>query len=379
MLDGIRIISLAQQYPGPYCTMLLADLGADVILIEQPEGGDPGRGPDGMRPFFAALNRNKRSLTLNLKSPEGAGVLWRLLDSADALLEGFRPGVMERLGFGHEAVLKRRPTLAYVSISGYGQDGPDRLLPGHDLSYQGRAGLLGDVAAADARRGGLAIADLSSAMFAGVGTLAALVSSLRNGVGHHVDVSMTEGLVSWHNTILEAVLNGQDLTIGTNEPGYGVFACGDGGRITLSIAFEDHFWRALCGSLGWDGPDTALSGPERQRDRDRLRAAIAAELLTRPAAAWLTRLKSAGVPCGSVSNYEEVTRDEQFVTRELFVRGPGEAGGDRWFVANPLRIDGCRPPVRRPAPALGVDTVDILNEAGYSSAEITEFRAKQIV
>lgn len=360
LLAGARVISLAQQYPGPYCTLLLADLGADVILIEQPQGGDPARGPNGMSPFFAALNRNKRSVTLNLKSTEGVKRLWELLRTADVLVEGFRPGVMERFGLGAEAVCEQLPGLVYASISGYGQEGPDRGMPGHDLSYVARAGWLADIDPEGllSYRLPVAAGDLSSAMFAALSIVAALVQKRSTGRGARIDVSMADGLVSWLGIRLEPAINipADQSPIGTSsgpgEPAYGTFRCADGEHITLSIAYEDHFWRNLCGVLSLEA-EKPLSGPARRLDSARLRAKLADCLATRPAKQWIEALAAADVPCGPVSTLEAVAADPQFKTRGLFIEGPAEGGGTRRFLASPLIVDGMRPPIRRPAPGLG--------------------------
>lgn len=313
LLSRLRIISLAQQYPGPYCTMLLADLGADVILVEQPRTGDPARGPGGMSSFFAALNRNKRSVTLDLKSAEGADALSELLAGSDALVEGFRPGVMARLRFAPETVRERFPQLVYVSISGYGQGGPDRLLPGHDLSYVARAGLLAGVeegSLADYRLP-LAVADLSSGMFAALAILAGLLRRGQTGTGAYIDVSMTDGLVSWMGTMLEARLAQSERleTIPSGaagqEPAYGIFRCSDGRHITVSIAYEDHFWRRLCTVLGLvDVQD--LDAPARRRRSGELRELLATCFRSRPPDDWLGSLAAADVPSGRVSSLADV-------------------------------------------------------------------------
>ncbi len=379
MLDGIRVVSLAQQYPGPYCTMLLADLGADVILVEQPRNGDPARGQDGMSPFFAALNRNKRSVAIDLKSDEGKDVLWRLLATADVLVEGFRPGVMERLGFGADAVRARLPEVVFLSISGYGQDGPDSQLPGHDLSYQARAGLLATIDQdPSSYRSPLAIGDLSSAMFGAVGILAALVRKQRTGQGTYVDVSMTDGLVSWMGTTIEPALNGLPGRGGPGEPAYGVFRCADGRYLTLSIAHEDHFWKPLCDQLGLPGLGELRSAERRQRGRE-LRDLICEKLMTRSVTAWLDTFRKVDVPCSPVPIMAEVVADPQLLARKMFVEGPAETGGSRQFVAGPLKSTDILRGIRRPAPQLGEHTDEVLEELGYAKDVVETLRRRGVV
>ena len=370
LLAGVRVVSLAQQYPGPYCTMLLADLGADVILVEQPRTGDPARGGSGMSPFFAALNRNKRSVTLDLKDPESAQSLWSLLRTADVLVEGFRPGVMERLGFSPVRVRQELPGLVYASISGYGQDGPDRATPGHDLSYVARAGWLSSIDSDTLTRYQLPVAagDLSSAMFAAFAVAAALVRRAATGTGAYIDVSMADGLVSWFGTTLEPQLN---RTAGDHpgtarlgrEPAYGIFRCADGHFLTLSIAHEDHFWRNLCDALGTGGL-RSLDSPARRRKAGELRRILEGCFLARSASEWVALLQAADVPCGPVASLDDVIADPQFSGRGMFPEGPGEDGRPRRYVANPLIIDGTRPPVRRPAPHLGIHNDEVLGKPG---------------
>lgn len=375
MLEGIRVVSLAQQYPGPYCGMLLADLGADVILVEQTRGGDPARGPDGMSPFFAALNRNKRSLAVDLKSESGRSVLWQLLATADVVMEGFRPGVMARLGFGPDVVRERCPGVVYLSISGYGQDGPDSQVPGHDLSYQARAGLLASAADPALYRSPLAIGDLSSAMFGAVAILAALAMKARTGVGSCLDISMTDGLVSWMGTTLEPVLNqaGSTARERMSEPAYGVFECADGTYLTLSIAHEDHFWRALCDHLGHPELAELRSSDRRERSHE-LQALIKTSLRMRPARAWVEEFAKIDVPASTVPALDEVASDPQLLARSMFVEGPSEHGGRRRFVANPIKSDSAPVGIRRPSPWLGQHTDELLESLGISADERQDLR-----
>ncbi len=357
-LAGLRIVSLAEQYPGPYATLLLADLGAEVILVERPAGGDPARQ---FAPFHAALNRNKRSVTIDLKTERGCEQLRTLIRSADALLEGFRPGTMARLGFGVEAVRELNPRLVYVSISGFGQTGPYRDRPAHDLSYQAIAGLMfrhareGSIGPAE----DLAIGDLSSGMFAALGTVTALLERARTGVGRHVDVSMTDGLVSWMSVMLGPVMNGQPLADIGAEPGYGVYRCADGALLTLSIAHEDWFWRPLCALLRMD--DVAgLGHHERVAASASLRDRIAVALAGEPREVWARRLDAAAIPWGPVNDLDDTARDPHFRERGLFRQVAQPDGSALWHVAQPLVFDGTHPGPVRGVPALGEGNAPIL-------------------
>ncbi|MBI5947251.1 MAG: CoA transferase [Chloroflexi bacterium] len=374
LLKGVRVLSLAQQYPGPYCTMLLADLGADVILLEQPKKGDPARA---FPPFFAAVNRGKRSLTADLKSESGRAICLEVAATADVFLEGFRPGIMDALRLGHEELRREFPRLVYCSISGYGQSGPYRNRPGHDLSYLGVAGALGNESEG-ALHPGLAIADLSSAMFATVGILAALIERASSGVGRYVDVSMTDGLVSWMGAVIEPLLNGEASPSSQREPAYGIFSCGDGESITLSIAHEDHFWSNLCHCLDL-GDLASLNAQERRDRREPLRDVIARRLLDRPRHDWLTLFDESNVPAAPKLSPDEVIQDPQLLARGLFARMPGRGEEGRWHVRNPLQFSGLPATLPRPAPSLGEHTEALLGELGYSHERIQSLRAEATV
>ncbi|MCG5076175.1 CaiB/BaiF CoA transferase family protein [Paraburkholderia tagetis] len=357
-LKGIRVITLAEQYPGPYATLVLADLGADVIIVERPNGGDPARQlPD----FHAALNRGKRAVALDLKSEADRAALRRLIESADVFMEGFRPGTMARLGFGHDDVAKINPRTVYVSISGFGQTGPYRDRPAHDLSYQAIAGLLyrqaqtGQIEASPE----LAIGDLSSAMFAVAGCLAALVERAATGRGKYVDVSMTDGLVSWMSVFLAPVMNGGELGMAhiNGQPAYGVFRCADDRLLTLSITHEDWFWAPLCELLGLREL-APIKGPERTAREGELKPLIAAALLKRPRDEWGPMLDTAGVAWGPVNSLVEVVQDAHFRERGMFRQVAEYNGKTSWYVAQPLVFDGGE----HPGPAAGVPGIGQHNE-----------------
>jgi crotonobetainyl-CoA:carnitine CoA-transferase CaiB-like acyl-CoA transferase len=360
-LEGLRVLTLAEQYPGPYATLLLADLGADVIIVERPNGGDPSR----MSPtFHAALNRNKRSVALDLKVDEDKASLTALIKTADVFLESYRPGTMARLGFGYRDVSAINPRIIYASITGYGQSGPYRDRPAHDLSYQAVAGLLAQQAASGstARSEGLAVGDLSSGMFAVVGILAALVQRTRTNEGQHVDVSMTDGLVSWMSIQLGQLMNGgQNLPL-ISEPAYGLFKTSDSKVLSLSIAYEDWFWAALCEAVGLPA-DARLTRSERAADQQALRERLAEIIATDTRANWAQRFDKAGVPWGPVHDLEEVVGNEHFVAREMFTTLQTKSG-ERFYVSQPIVFDGVRPGPTRDVPRLGEHNSELLQADG---------------
>lgn len=368
-LTGVKILSMAEQYPGPYATLLLADLGADVILVERRGGGDPSRQ---FPVFHEALNRNKRSITLDLKAPEGRDAFLALAATAEVVLEGFRPGIVDRLDVGYDAVREVNPGIVYVSISGFGQDGPLRDRPAHDVSYQALAGMLHERLTGDpGPPPSTAVGDLSSGMFAAVATLTGLVARSRTGEGSAIDVSMTDGLMSWMTTHLFAAANGFDEPgVPPREPGYGLFRTADGGVISLSVAHEDWFWRSLVAALGLD--DLAdVTAPERRKRYDELRWRIAEVMVTRSRDAWAKLFEEEEVPFGEVLSLDEVIDHPHTRARGLLIEVPGE--GDRpgrTHVRQPLQVRGMPTTIHRHVPALGQDTAEVLREAGLSDAEV---------
>lgn len=360
-LTGVRILSLAEQYPGPYATMLLADLGADVILIERPGSGDPSRRFPGL---FASFNRNKRSVVLDLKSEQGRKEFLQLVDTADVVIEGYRPGVMDRLKLGSELLRARKPSLVFVSISSFGQSGPRAAVAGHDLSIQAAAGMLnvppgheGSVALPV-----LPLADISSAMFAALGVVTALFARSSSGRGTSIDVSMLDSLVSWMTPFLVPPMNNLPTrNLPPQDPGYGLFATADGRQITLSIAGEDNMWAALCNML-------ELQQFAMLREQDRCARAKEIEPHLREAIVHCTydtlyrQLEAQGIAFGPVLLPHEVLDDPQIVARRMTQEIIGPNGLQK-FVRQPLIFDENTGSISRQAPQLGQHNTELLDDA----------------
>ena len=371
-LAGVRVVGLAEQYPGPFATMLLADLGADVVLVERPDRGDPTRAHPG---FFDSMARGKRSVALDLKTDAGRDALHALLASADVLIEGFRPGVLDRLGFAADTVLERCPRLLYVSISGYGATGPNRARSGHDLTYQAEAGVLYEHVppAPPPPPPSLALGDLSAAMFAVQGVLAGLLRREHTGRGGRVDVAMVDCLSTMLAAHAGPVLNAAGPPGFPYEPGYGVFVTADGEHLALGVAHEDHFWRALCDVAGLED-DREVPAPGRMAEHAGLRERLARAVATRTAAQWERELTAADVPFGRLRRLEELPGTPQSRARQLFTPIDGPTGAVH--VRQPLVFDGVAPGPTRAVPALGADTGDVLRECGVAEAAVVELSAR---
>jgi crotonobetainyl-CoA:carnitine CoA-transferase CaiB-like acyl-CoA transferase len=315
LLAGVRVLDLGIWRPVPYATQLLAELGADVLKVEPP-GGDPMRVfPD----LFAILNAGKRSVTVDLKDAAGLDAVLGLARDADVVLEGYRPGVATRLGVGPAAVRARNARIVYCSVSGYGQTGLLRDLPGHDLNYQARAGLVAPrEPEGEPVLAGPPVADLAGGAYAAMAVCAALVRAGRTGEGEVIDVSMTDVLASWTGPLPEMRLAGGD-TLGPNVPGYGAFRTADRRWVTLGVLDEQHFWRALMATIGRD--DLAGIGfVERLARADELTAALTDALAKAPRDDLVDRLCAAGVPVAPVLTPAELAGDPQLGARELFRR-----------------------------------------------------------
>ncbi|HWA14592.1 MAG TPA: CaiB/BaiF CoA-transferase family protein [Burkholderiales bacterium] len=384
-LAGFRVLDLTRLLPGPVCTLHLADLGADVIKIEDTGAGDYARTlgarPGQVAPVFLAINRNKRAMRLDLKQAAGVEVFLRLVKQAHVVVEGFRPGVVDRLGIGFEACRQANPAIVYCAISGYGQDGPYRDLAGHDVNYCGYAGLVDQVGIAgdDPAIPNLQVADiLGGAVVPAMGILAALLDAQRSGTGRYVDVAMTEGVLAHNLQALAAVATtgkvlprGEDFLSG-REPCYSVYRTADGRHMAVG-ALEKKFWDRVCDVLG--RPDLkACHWEVGQKPREWGKAQMREIFAAQPLAYWVEKFAREDCCVSPVLRLEESLDDPQLRARGMFVRD----GGALQF-APPLKMSGYEFGVERPAPGAGEHTGEILGEAGYSPAEIAQLRDARVV
>ena len=388
-LAGLTVLDLTRVLSGPYCTMMLADMGARVIKVERPGGGDDTRawGPpfqSGESAYFLSVNRNKESVTLDLKHPDGRRVLDALIDRADVLAENFRPGALDRMGLGYADLSRRRPDLVYCSISGFGQSGPRRREPGYDAVMQGEGGLMSITGAEDgpAYRLGVAIVDVVSGMFAAYGVAVALLARERTGRGQLVDVGMLDAAAA----VLTYQAGSYFTTgrvpgrLGNRHPSiapYESLEAADGELVVA--AGNDQLWRALCGVLGLDAladDPRFRTNADRVAARGALRPLLVERLRTRPVADWLTQLKAAGVPCGGVRDLEQVFSDPQIVERAMVVALDHPIAGAIRQLGVPVKLSGTPGAVRTPPPALGQHTDAVLRgDLGIDPEEIARLRA----
>ena len=378
-LDGLRIVDLTQRLPGPYATQLLSDLGADVIKVEPPGGGDAGRAVPPMTDagdgiVFDASNRGKRSVVLNLKSEGGYDAFCRLVEQADAVVEGFRPGVADRLGVGPDGLRSINEDLVYCSLSGYGQDGPYSDRVGHDLTYLGTAGILDMTRTSDDERPripGAPIADVAGGLFAAFSIVSGLLAREHGAGGGFFDVSMTAMAASFAQADLSMALAGRNPRPGETlltggEPWYDVYEAADGRYLTIA-AIEAPFWERLCRLVDreeW----IDVHGTTDSAERTALREGLSALFAERPREAWLDLLADEDTTVGTVNTMAEAVDDPHFRKQGLFVDDDGSLPR----IGFPALIDGERPVNDHPSPGLGEHTAAVLRECGYDDEELEQ-------
>jgi len=357
-LDGVRVLDFSHALAGPYCTLLMADYGAAVYKLEAPGGSDMGRGwgppfVAGHAAFFLGLNRGKQGISIDLKKPEGIELCLRLVEKMDVLIENFRPGTMERLGLGYEAVHARHAGLVYCSISGYGQDGPARDEAAMDLIVQCSSGLVGmtGTEAGEQVRCGYSVADVTAGMFAAMGILMALRVRDKTGAGQHIDVSMQDCMISAMSSNYMTYL-GSGVTpgpLGTGFPTVAPYRVFEGSDRGFAVAVgSDKLWSAFCGAIGRGEmerhPDYATNAL-RCVNRAALDRLLSRVFATLTAAEWIARLRSAGIPCALVRTFEEVAMDPQSEIRGMFpsVGGHRVTGTPVKMSLTPGRADGGAP------------------------------------
>lgn len=374
-LDGIRVLDLTQVMSGPFCTMMLADFGADVIKVENPAHGDQTRKSWGYSVIgddsraFLSLNRNKRSVRIDLKSADGLRQFFELVETADVVIENFRPGVAARLGVGYDAVRAANPLIVYASISGFGQSGPYSSYPGYDLIAQAMTGVMSVMGEPGGRpmKSAIPIADLGAGMFCTIGVLSALRARDRDGEGQYLETSLFESALAmsvWESTEFWSTGESPEPLGSANRMSapYQALKTADG-YVTVG-ANNEKLWRLLCNAL--DAPDLIrdqryIDNNARMDHRDELAADLEALLIGRTTDEWVETLLAAGVPAGAIRDYKYVlTRDEHVRARDMVTTLKHPIEGDVAVLGSPIKLYGTPTTIRTAAPLLGQDDDDVL-------------------
>ena len=391
-LAGITVLDLTRVLSGPYCTMVLGDLGARVIKVEHPGKGDDTRhwGPPFLgdeSAYFLSINRNKESVTLDFKHPDGRAVLERLIDRADVFVENFKPGTLDRAGFGWDAVHPRWPRLVYASISGYGQTGPRRSEAGYDAVIQAEGGLMSVTGESDgpAYRLGVAISDIVAGLFTAQGIMAALFARQATGEGQRVDIGMldtTAALLTYQAGNYFASGHAP-RRLGNRHPTiapYETFPTADG-EIVIAVG-NDAIWRRFCPAIG--RPELA-EDPRFRTNKDRLahygelRSLLEAVMAARTRADWTERFHAASVPCGSVRDVAEVLADPHLQARDMIGTLEHATLGPVRVMGTPIKLSQTPGSLRTPPPTLGQHTAAVLGELGYDQSMIASLKASGAV
>jgi crotonobetainyl-CoA:carnitine CoA-transferase CaiB-like acyl-CoA transferase len=393
-LSGVRVVDLTRILAGPFCTQLLADLGAEVIKVEPPGRGDPVRGQgaikDGLSWYYAQFNRNKKSITLDLYTDEGKAVLADLIRRADALVENFRPGVLDEMGFPAARLETLNPALIVGSVNGYGSTGPHAHRPAFDFIAQAMSGFMSVSGEHDLPlRAGPPIADLVAGLYAALGITAALVArggkSAAGGRGQRVEASLVNGLISMlaYSSASHLATGAVPERTGNDHPvvwPYGLFHAADG-EVAVAPSTPVHVQRFLTAlGLGHllDQPEFA-DNASRMKNREALRALIDDKIGADTVEAWIERLNRAGVPCGRVLNLAEVFADPQVQAQEMVVEIDHPGHGPVRMTGFPIKLSATPARLRRPAPALGEHTDAVLTDLGYDAERIAALKEHKII
>jgi len=392
-LEGHRILDLSRVLAGPYCTMMLGDLGAEVIKVERPGAGDDTRawGPPfvgGESAYYLCANRNKKSITVNLKSEKGREIIRQLAKSSDVLIENYKVGELTELGLGYENLRDLNPGLVYCSITGYGQNGPDKDLPGYDFIIQGRGGVMSITGEENGEpmKVGVAIVDVTAGLYAANAIQAALLARAKTGRGQAIDISLLDAQVAWLANVASSFLvsGKRPGRFGNAHPTivpYQSFAARDG-VFCLAVG-NDSQWQKLCQVLDhaeWATDPRFATNPTRVQHREVLVPLLQEVFSTQDVVFWLHKIAAVDVPCGPVQTLDQVFADEQVVARDMIWTVPHPTAGEIRLVGSPLKLSETPVACRFHPPLLGEHTEEVLTSLlGYSPDEVRRLRAERAI
>ena len=391
-LDSIKVLDLSRALAGPYCTMMLADMGAEVIKVEMPGTGDDSRawGPpfvEGESAYFMSINRNKKSITLDMKGSKAIEIIMKLIKGSDVLVENFRPGAMERLGLAYQQVKAMNPRLVYCSISGFGQNGPYRMLPGFDQVLQGMGGLMSITGEPDGPpvKVGVPIADITAGMFAAYGIAIALFTREKTGSGQMVDISLLDSQVALLTYRAGSFFASGEIPkrVGSGHPvivPYQAFKARD---VYINIAVgNDQLWEKFCKAVGLEDimhDHRFATNAKRVQNRDAVVKAVGDLIATKNGEEWLKILTDAGIPCGPIYTVDKIFSDPQVMHRQMVAELHHPKAGTIKVTGNPVKLSDTPGEPSVAPPLLGQHTQEVLEGLGYSAQEIEELKQAKLI
>jgi CoA:oxalate CoA-transferase len=391
ILDGYLVLDLSSLITGPYCASLLGDLGAEVIKVELPRGGDGlrhvGTFVENESILFLSANRNKKGVTLALDKPEGREILDHMIARSDVLIENFRPDIRRQYGLEYSRVCQVKPDIIYLSITAFGEEGPYRLKPGTDHVFQGLSGIM--TVSGEAGQGpirvGVPVADMTAALYASFGVMSALLNRERTGEGQMICTNLLDAAMCLQTTLMtEYFMTGKEpVPCGNDSPfayPVGVFRSADS-HISIS-AYNNKFWRRLCRALQIETlvDDPRFDSPEKRlANKEELKPILAKRFSSKSTAEWRIILEETDIPCGPIHSYDALFSDPQVIHNELAIRLPHPSLKEVRTLGNPIRMSGTQAMEHTGAPLLGEHTDSVLSALGYSDGEINELRGKHII